>query len=401
MNPQRPLAEWVNSPEPSPAAVQLEWHEVRRRVQRRKQMRVGLAVLSLLLVALVAGLALRPGAESFVPGQTVVTTASARTLRLAEGSTVVVADASNVSLQTAEPTEVLLVLDHGRASFDVAKNPARRFIVKADDVEVRVVGTRFTVQRDGRAVSVSVERGIVEVREGETVRRLERGASWSRAANPVAVEEPGDEESADEGDELAADEVDATDTVDTVEPPGVPSRTTPAQPTKKKPHHRSKKKTVKADAPPAVAPGGSGLDEPLAKDPLPPQPTRLDAVESTPADTFQAAMRARADGKAKDAIAGFQLVCERWPSSAYAPMSAFEWGRLALDSQSDPRQAARAFERTLELATASSLIEDALARLTEAYARFDPASCRRVQADYLARFPNGSHVRAVTKACPN
>jgi hypothetical protein len=82
-------------------------------------------------------------------------------------------------------------------------------------------------------------------------------------------------------------------------------------------------------------------------------------------------------------------------------MSAFEWGRLALDTQGDPRQAARAFERTLELATSASLIEDALARLTEAYARFDVGSCRRVQAEYLKRFPDGPHVRAVTKACPN
>jgi outer membrane protein assembly factor BamD (BamD/ComL family) len=111
-------------------------------------------------------------------------------------------------------------------------------------------------------------------------------------------------------------------------------------------------------------------------------------------------MSARAAGRDKEAILGFQQVCERWPSSAYAPMSAFEWGRLALDTEDDPRQAARAFERTLELATSASLIEDALARLTEAYARYDAGSCRRVQAEYLRRFPAGSHVRGVTKACP-
>ena len=111
-------------------------------------------------------------------------------------------------------------------------------------------------------------------------------------------------------------------------------------------------------------------------------------------------MRARAAGRDREAILGFQQVCERWPSSAYAPMSAFEWGRLALDTEDDPRQAARAFERTLELATSASLIEDALARLTEAYARYDAGSCRRVQAEYLRRFPAGSHVRGVTKACP-
>lgn len=96
---------------------------------------------------------------------------------------------------------------------------------------------------------------------------------------------------------------------------------------------------------------------------------------------------------------GFQLVCERWPQSAYAPMSAFEWGRLALDALDDPRQAARAFERTLEFASSPQLVEDALARLAEAYARYDAASCRRVQGEYLRRFPGGAHSRGVSKAC--
>lgn len=392
MNPQRPLNEFVKPADVSSAALHLEWHEVRRRVKRRKQMKVALSVVALLCVGLFAGLLLRPSAELFTPGRTVLTRDASQTLRLAEGSRVVVADNSGIELKSADASEVLLVLDHGRALFDVEKNPGRKFVVKADSVEVRVIGTRFTVQREGPQVSVNVERGIVEVRDGDSVKRLERGASWSRSPSAVVG-------ALERSDEVADDEVVADDAVEDESP--TPSKSTPVR--KRAKVKKSVKKQLvsepkEEDVPIVTAPVAEENDT-LAKPPDSPLPT-MKPTEPNPADMFTAAMRARSDGKPKEAIIGFQQVCERWPQSAYAPMSAFEWGRLALDTQGDARQAARAFERTLELATSASLIEDALARLTEAYARYDVGSCRRVQADYLKRFPGGPHVRSVTKACP-
>ena len=216
-------------------------------------------------------------------------------------------------------------------------------------------------------------RGIVEVREGGVVTRLERGQRWSRQP-----------------------EVDVA--TGAVTPPTAPLPPTgerigergiaPSVTELKQEHPRQRPTPTPTPATSAPEP------TPEALPPAPP------STDPTPAETFALAMRARAAGHATEAIRSFQQVCERWPSSAYAPMSAFEWGRLALDTQADPRQAARAFERTLELATSASLIEDALARLAEAYARYDVGSCRRVQAEYLRRFPEGPHVRGVTKACP-
>lgn len=385
MSPQRPLSEYVTPPEVSSAALHLEWHSVRRRVQRRKQMRVALAIVPLFLALVVGAWSVRPGPQPFVAGQVVLTDESARTLQLAEGSMVFVAGNSGVELTRADQSEVVVVLDHGRSLFDVEKNPGRRFVVKADAVEVRVIGTRFTVQRNGKDVSVQVERGLVEVRDGEQVQRLERGASWARAKLP----EPSAEAAVvDDPAEEFEDE--------TVEEPAPVDPQQPTAPVKRRVTKRRAVSPKKSAPVEEVSTGGSSLD------PAPPIDPQFQAkpVEASPAEAFNTAMRDRAEGRAKDAIIGFQKVCERWPSSAYAPMSAFEWGRLALDSQNDPRQAARAFERTLELATSASLVEDALARLTEAYARYDAGSCRRVQADYLRRFPDGPHVRGVTKACP-
>lgn len=359
----RPLSRYVQTPPVSTATLHLEWHEVRRRVRRHRQVRVASALGALLVVAGAAALALRPSPERFQPGQRVVAQDSARTLRLSEGSEVALSPGAVLELAMADDAEVVLLLERGRASFDVQKRPSRRFVVKADAVEVRVVGTKFTVQREGRGVEVSVQRGLVEVLEGPVVRRLGAGERWSRVSAPAPAAMTGEEERGERAP--LATKVVRRQRVLQAEGVAEPARTAPAE---------SEELTGPNPGPAPEVPG--------------------------PADTFTAALQARADGQAKQAILGFQHVCERWPASAYAPMSAFEWGRLALETQDDPRQAARAFERTLELATSASLVEDALARLVEAYARYDAAACRRVQAEYLRRFPGGSHERGVAKACP-
>ncbi len=375
MSPQRPLAEFVKPPEVSSAALHLEWHEVRRRVRRRRQVRATVLVVAVLaVVGLASQLFLfRTPVEPFAWRATESAEGEPRLLQLAEGSEVKLSIDSVAQLVEQTDDTVEVRLERGRAFFDVVRKPSRRFVVKADDVEVRVVGTQFTVIRNGRDVDVQVSRGIVEVREGDQVKRLTKGESWSRHEAITLAPAPLPPEPA-------------------VEEPAPVVTTEPKSPQPKRPVKTTRLRE------PEPGPAAPVVSAPAPPPPQDPQPAPSN--EPTPADTFAAAMRARSEGHAKEAIRGFQQVTERWPSSAYAPMSAFEWGRLALDTQDDPRQAARAFERTLELATASSLIEDALARLTEAYARYDVGSCRRVQSEYLRRFPGGPHVRGVTKACP-
>jgi transmembrane sensor len=54
-------------------------------------------------------------------------------------------------------------MGEGEAVFDVAHDPARPFVITAGDRNVRVVGTRFDVRRRNGKLSVTVERGLVEV----------------------------------------------------------------------------------------------------------------------------------------------------------------------------------------------------------------------------------------------
>lgn len=93
-------------------------------------------------------------------------------------------DGSSVTLNTAAKIEVQLgaalrsvALLAGEANFDVAKDPARPFVVQAGGVRIQVVGTSFLVRLlEDSGVAVTVREGIVEVRrEGQAALRMVAG----------------------------------------------------------------------------------------------------------------------------------------------------------------------------------------------------------------------------------
>ena len=83
---------------------------------------------------------------------------------------VVLADGSRIRLDANSRLSVRLgwfgrraTLDNAVASFDIAKDPKRPFVITADDERVRVVGTEFVVRNYGGIVDVTVRRGVVAV----------------------------------------------------------------------------------------------------------------------------------------------------------------------------------------------------------------------------------------------
>ena len=60
----------------------------------------------------------------------------------------------------------------GEAFFDVAPDAVHPFIIKANDIEIRVVGTSFNVKAYDEAVRVDVKSGKVEVRKSVKVMEL-------------------------------------------------------------------------------------------------------------------------------------------------------------------------------------------------------------------------------------
>jgi len=59
-----------------------------------------------------------------------------------------------------------VVLEKGEAHFEVARNPDRPFVVSAGGIEVRAVGTAFSVDRNQARVEVVVTHGRVAVEKG-------------------------------------------------------------------------------------------------------------------------------------------------------------------------------------------------------------------------------------------
>lgn len=93
---------------------------------------------------------------------------------LADGSVVELRDGAEITLDfNGAYRRVVLV--NGEAHFSVVKNPSRPFVVQAGGVEVRAVGTAFSVGRGQTAVDVLVTEGVVAVEEPASAMALASG----------------------------------------------------------------------------------------------------------------------------------------------------------------------------------------------------------------------------------
>lgn len=88
---------------------------------------------------------------------------------------IVLDDGSRVTLDSDSAVQIRysdgarrVILRRGEALFSVAHDAARPFLVSADDVTVRAVGTRFAVGFEDEEVEVTVEEGVVAVNEADT-----------------------------------------------------------------------------------------------------------------------------------------------------------------------------------------------------------------------------------------
>ena len=154
----------LRSPEPpAPAA---------RRARRPAQARRGLrhwqpaAIAASLVVAIAAGMWAASGSFGVTP-KTYATEVGGR-------ATVPLEDGSRVELNTATTLRTKVTrgerqvwLDRGEAYFDVAKDEGRTFTVDAGRRRVVVLGTRFSVRRDGDKLTVAVVEGRVRVEPAE------------------------------------------------------------------------------------------------------------------------------------------------------------------------------------------------------------------------------------------
>lgn len=146
------------------ASAVLDRLEQRTRRRRRRRVQAGVAAG----FALCAGLlyfGLRPGepppaALPEAPGRLAAHPNPVR--KLPDGSIVELKDGAEIAVEySAGSRRVRMV--RGEAFFRVEKDPSRPFYVEANGVQVRAVGTAFSVQMQAAAVEVVVKEGAVDV----------------------------------------------------------------------------------------------------------------------------------------------------------------------------------------------------------------------------------------------
>lgn len=139
--------------------------EIAQRARQRRQRRTSafkVASLALLLGAGFGWQALRPRSDSASPGVASAVILLPSIQSLPDGSLAELRDGAEIAVEFTE-TQRRVVLRRGEVYFKVAKNSDRPFVVAAEGVEVRAVGTAFTVDLGIGAVDVLVTEGKVAV----------------------------------------------------------------------------------------------------------------------------------------------------------------------------------------------------------------------------------------------
>jgi len=122
---------------------------------------VGVPAAFACVLLLTLGPTLAPGGQKY---QTEI--GAREVVALKDGSRVTLNTATRVRAELAAgPREVWL--DGGEAYFEVAHDAAHPFIVHAGKHDITVLGTKFTVRRDGDDVRVQVTEGRVKVAAGK------------------------------------------------------------------------------------------------------------------------------------------------------------------------------------------------------------------------------------------
>jgi transmembrane sensor len=359
-------------PDVSETRVNRLWQSVADRLEKRPARAWRWVVLCTALCAVAAGALLltrgwllpaASGERALVADTKLETGGDTLAVTLGDGSSVKLASQSALEVHGNRSASLSLSLTRGQVTCDVTHREGRKFSVVAGDVEVRVIGTKFSVKTtagDEPRVEVSVLRGVVEVasrRRPGVVAHVAAGQSWIQSSGGVVAE--------------AAPEPPSAQT----EPGG----SLPA----------SNRAAAADEAAPKIEPQ-SAATPPVSAAPAGPSAREL----------FEKAGESRRAGDAAAAARGYEELLRLHPTDGRASLSAFELGRLRMDRLGDPVGAITALERAVALNIGPSFREDALARLVSVYAsQGSSAACVRARDRYLSSYPAGVHASTVASRC--
>ena len=251
-------------------------------------------------------------------------------LRLPDDSVAQLRHGARVDVQVHTDELVELAQHSGEVRYEVTPDRTRAFVVDAAGIEVRVVGTIFTVTMDEgepARVTVQVERGLVEVDNGTRVAEL----------GP--------------GDSLGLDVDDGDDEI------------------------------ILVEAEPATEPA-------VATKPATPRPTaRIPSIEALLAQSDAA----RASGDLARAAAALRELVRHYPKDPRAYSALFQLGKVER-ARGRHAAAAAAFARCWKRSPRGPLAEDARAESAVSWQAAGRADRARTAAEgYLGKYPSGTH----------
>jgi transmembrane sensor len=365
MDIERRLSEGPLRVAPLWSAEQTERLPQRLLVARRRRALVRAAAAASACVAVAAGLWLfSPKGPPLGDGGAALASApvapAGRDFTLPDGSQVSllgVGSRVEVVEQTAELVRTRL--GAGSARFDVSHDPARVFEVESGEVKVRVLGTAFSLTRDGSFTRVLVERGSVRVAwaGGQAFLSAGQGGLYPPAA--------GNAEGAGAAPLASAEPL--ADLATTVAEEASSWR-------------KLAKRGAYLDAYKALGPAASK------------------SVRDEPSDLMLAADVARLSRHPGEATRWLSRVSDGFPRDKRAPLAAFTLGRVLLEDLGQPARAADAFRRAQQLSPRGPLASDALAREVEAAQRAGQGErARQVARKYVELYPEGPHAQRLRK----
>lgn len=328
--------------------------------RRRRAVVRGVAAVSTALALAAAFVLWRPSSANLPGNAAVLASASAaptapnqREFALRDGSRVsLLGMGSKVEVLEQTPRQVCTSLAAGSARFDVLHDESRVFEVESGDVKVRVLGTAFSLVREGEQTRVAVERGLVRVQWPTGEAFLSAGQAGSYPP-PAAVASAKPEPAGDLADSVAEEAL------------------------------SWRKLAGRGDYPGAFKAMG---------------PASNKAVRDEPADLMLAADVARNSRHAADATRYLARVADGFPRDGRAPLAAFTLGRVLLEDLHQPGRAADAFRRAQQLAPRGPMASDALAREADAALQAGQADrARQLAARYVLQYPNGPQAQRLRK----
>ena len=328
--------------------------------RRRRAITRGVAAVSAAL-AVAAGVWLwSPKTPELSGSAPVLASAAApvneRDFALPDGSHVNLLDVGS-RVEVLEQTVALVRsrLAAGSARFDVHHDPSRIFEVESGDVKVRVLGTAFSMVREGELTRVAVERGAVRVQWTGGEAFLSAGQAGLYPPPRSAADES--RASAEPLSDLAGNVAEEASS-----------------------WRKLAKRGNYNDAYKALA------------------PTVSKSVRDEPSDLMLAADVARLSRHPGEATRFLSRVSDGFPRDKRAPLAAFTLGRVLLEDLGQPGRAADAFRRAQQLAPKGPLASDALAREVDAAQRAGQADrARQLAARYVELYPAGPQAARLRK----